>query len=290
MMTVLTAFIYRSRGRREGKGSTWHVYGPAVMAAVAAAFIMADLFRHVLQDTNVWPEKVFKSMEKADLVVGLLAPGPLVQAFYSPSNGGFATFTNSTLAITPLNVSYEDHVLSMCFSRGVTSGHYDAGNESFIIWALGTHNGSLDSIKHAESALDKQDSNPTMNWLVPGGQAVLSDPAASNQVTLAWISAGNSLSICVRATGPEVGDLSWLGLGFTIPQGVGSSQYKFDPAENCLHSNNERVACLTPVGIVFTLLFTYTGFVLLATATLWNANITEKLKAMRQKWHEIRNV
>ena len=88
----------------------------------------------------------------------------------------------------------------------------------------------------------------------------------------------------------------------------------------CLHS-------LSTIGVVFTICFTYTGFVLLAVATMWspphtcqahlflsllaphlcnppspftpliptwhssmrrNANITEKIKKFRKAWKEIR--
>lgn len=48
----------------------------------------------------------------------------------------------------------------------------------------------------------------------------------------------------------------------------GSRQYVLDPPR-CSHANNERVACLAPVGVMFTLVFTYTGFVLLAVSTMW---------------------
>ena len=36
--------------------SKWKKYGPTIVVGVAIPFIMLDLTRHVLQDTNVWPE------------------------------------------------------------------------------------------------------------------------------------------------------------------------------------------------------------------------------------------
>jgi len=61
----------------------------------------------------------------------------------------------------------------------------------------------------------------------------------------------------------------------------GSSQYRSD----CPHEN---VSCLSPVGVVFTIIFTYTGFILLFIGTMWNANIVSKLKQIRKQWRKLR--
>jgi len=179
----------------------------------------------------------------------------------------------------------------MCFDRPVQSGHYDAKDESFVTWAIGSHAYTLASVKHAADDFSKQDSNPTVNWLSDDKKTLtLSDPAADNLVVLSWAvkNQNTALTICIAATGPQVSSRTWIGLGFTTPLGIGSSQYVFNPDRNCLHSNNERIACLSTIGFVFTIVFTYSGFVLLAVATMWNANITEKIRKFREKWKEIR--
>jgi len=51
---------------------------------------------------------------------------------------------------------------------------------------------------------------------------------------------------------------------------------------------NENISHLSPLGIVFTIIFTYLGFALLAVAVGWNANIVDKLKGMRTKWRALR--
>ncbi len=61
----------------------------------------------------------------------------------------------------------------------------------------------------------------------------------------------------------------------------GSSQYR----ANCPHEN---VTCLSAVGVVFTIIFTYTGFILLFIGTMWNANIVAKLKQIRKQWRLLR--
>jgi hypothetical protein len=52
--------------------------------------------------------------------------------------------------------------------------------------------------------------------------------------------------------------------------------------------NNEAPKCLNAVGIIFTYAITYTGFILLAIGTLWNANIVKKLREIRAQWRALR--
>jgi len=61
----------------------------------------------------------------------------------------------------------------------------------------------------------------------------------------------------------------------------GSSQYR----PHCPHEN---VSCLSPIGVVFTIIFTYTGFILLFIGTMWNANLVHKLKEIRRQWRLLR--
>lgn len=52
--------------------------------------------------------------------------------------------------------------------------------------------------------------------------------------------------------------------------------------------DSETIRCLSVTGVFFTIIFTYVGFVLLAWGTLWNANILDKLRDVREKWRELR--
>jgi len=61
----------------------------------------------------------------------------------------------------------------------------------------------------------------------------------------------------------------------------GSSQYR----AGC---KNQYFTCLTLTGWIFTIGLTYSGFILLFTGTMWNANLLSKLKAVRVKWKELR--
>jgi len=61
----------------------------------------------------------------------------------------------------------------------------------------------------------------------------------------------------------------------------GSSQYR----PNC---PTETIKCLSLVGVFFTIVATYTGFILLFIGTMWNANIVAKLKQIKRKWKDLR--
>jgi len=61
----------------------------------------------------------------------------------------------------------------------------------------------------------------------------------------------------------------------------GSSQYR----PGC---ETEDMECLSVVGWLFTVVFTYSGFAILFVATMWNAKICDKIKDFRKKWNELR--
>jgi len=66
-----------------------------------------------------------------------------------------------------------------------------------------------------------------------------------------------------------------------LSNGWGSNEYR----DGC---DSETAHCLSTVGILFTIIATYVGFFLLAVATLWNANICDKLKDIRAEWRRLR--
>lgn len=64
-----------------------------------------------------------------------------------------------------------------------------------------------------------------------------------------------------------------------------SAEYKSGEAET---TSDENLTHLSTIGILFAIVATYSGFILLAFGTLWNANIMSKLKVIKQKWRELR--
>jgi len=61
----------------------------------------------------------------------------------------------------------------------------------------------------------------------------------------------------------------------------GSSEYRAD-------CPTETMRCLSILGVFFTVVATYTGFIFLFIGTMWNANIIAKLKQIRTKWKLLR--
>jgi len=61
----------------------------------------------------------------------------------------------------------------------------------------------------------------------------------------------------------------------------GSSEYR----DGC---PTETIKCLSVVGVIFTIIFTYTGFILLFCGTMWNSNIISKLKGIKEQWNLLR--
>jgi hypothetical protein len=62
---------------------------------------------------------------------------------------------------------------------------------------------------------------------------------------------------------------------------IGSAEYRPD-------CHDENISCLSVLGVFFTIVFTYSGFVLLAVGTFWNANIVSKLKKIKEQWRKLR--
>jgi len=61
----------------------------------------------------------------------------------------------------------------------------------------------------------------------------------------------------------------------------GSSEYR----PGCEQENME---CLSVLGVFFTVIATYGGFVCLFIGTMWNANILQKLKQIKRQWSALR--
>jgi len=66
------------------------------------------------------------------------------------------------------------------------------------------------------------------------------------------------------------------------PNGVwGAGEYRSDCGEETMH-------CLSVIGVLFTIVATYLGFILLVIGTMWNANIVDKLKEIKEEWKRLR--
>lgn len=61
----------------------------------------------------------------------------------------------------------------------------------------------------------------------------------------------------------------------------GAGEYRDDCPE-------ETMRCLSVVGVLFTIVATYLGFACLVVGTMWNANIVDKLKQIKEEWQRLR--
>jgi len=66
---------------------------------------------------------------------------------------------------------------------------------------------------------------------------------------------------------------------------VWTSPSSYEYKANC---DSETLRCMSVTGGLITIGCTYTGFLLLAIAVGWNANIVEKFGELRQRWRELR--
>jgi len=62
----------------------------------------------------------------------------------------------------------------------------------------------------------------------------------------------------------------------------GSSEYRSGCEE-------ENVTCLSAIGWIFTIVCTYSGFILLFWGTMWNANLMSKLRDIKKQWQALRS-
>lgn len=56
----------------------------------------------------------------------------------------------------------------------------------------------------------------------------------------------------------------------------------------CVLTSQENMGHLSFIGVVFTVLFTYIGFVFLMLGTFWNANIMDKCGKIKAQWKKLR--
>lgn len=73
------------------------------------------------------------------------------------------------------------------------------------------------------------------------------------------------------------------------PIDLNISKYE-DCTCGCIAPSKENLGHMSFIGDVFTVFFTYFGFFLLAFGTMWNANIIEKCRGIREQWKELRQI
>jgi len=95
-----------------------------------------------------------------------------------------------------------------------------------------------------------------------------------------YLTVAASFLVMADLTRHVVEDLGWW--PERLPNGWGAGEYRQDCPQ-------EEIHCLSVVGVLFTMVFTYLGFLMLLVGTLWNANIVARLKEIRAHWRSLRS-
>lgn len=114
-------------------------------------------------------------------------------------------------------------------------------------------------------------------------------------VPLQWNECGDN-PFYSRVNETWTSDCLWSSSQFKciLPCCVPNPNYPHTPEElekctcSCIPTEKEGMLHLSPMGVLFTIVFTYTGFILLAIGTMWNANLTTKLSSLKEKWRQLR--
>eukprot|EP00667_Euglena_gracilis_P001297 EG_transcript_1298 len=245
LMTAVFVFVLSTVRQRLGKPTWWQRYGPLCLVSLAIPLIVADLWRHLLQD------RALTVLDPLALLLGWAAVAAFLTAraaftqkrwgpFGVPSSPLFRSFYFQQLPM----------LLVLLASWLVLAGHATDG------WFGATR----------------------LDWPECG------DNPTFNRVNQTWSTActwSSSQYHCENVCCVPGGDGSRGVVDVaTLPGGhCGCS---------CIADDRENLRHLSPIGILFTLLFTYAGFALLAVGTLWNASIGEKLREVRAQWRRLR--
>ena len=62
-----------------------------------------------------------------------------------------------------------------------------------------------------------------------------------------------------------------------------------DVDDMCSCTDHEDMSHLSKMGVLFTIIFTYLGFVLLSVGVMWNADILEKVDKFKSEWKSLRD-
>lgn len=268
-MLGLYLFILKqaATGHRSYKPSL-HRWGPIFLLSFAIPFIMADLCRHIIQDYGGWAEC---------------------------GNNGIYTRINTT----------DPYPASCAWS----SNQYICENTCCVpTWGAGnttedwgspqsTYFPAKDATVGAQFAVSST-STPTELRFPAGFDAnkqpwrIFTSPLvldATGTINIAEGGKNKYISgTCKYGKNPNTGYCFLTDQTLSYEDQLGQLNGGSCDCDSCLPNKHESIGHLSPVGIVFTIIFTYTGFILLAVAVMWNADISSKLKKIGQQWQDLR--
>lgn len=244
-MFVVFGFVVQGLRMRLRMEHHWQIYGPLYCVSVAIPLIVADLWRHVLQDET-------------------LRLGDLLGMLLFVASAGLAVSTRMVFLKQPwgpwtppknkaAQSAYFQHAPMFVFLLGL-----------LLIYMSHQLDGGLGT---------------TLSWPECGDNEYFGRVNQTWSSSCTWSSSQYKCEYYCCVPG---GDNS-IPMPQPLPGGVCN-------CDHCIDNAKENMAHLSPMGILFTMTFTYLGFALLAVGTLWNANIISKLKEVRTQWRQLRNI
>mmetsp|Transcript_2823 Transcript_2823/g.9236 ORF Transcript_2823/g.9236 Transcript_2823/m.9236 type:complete len:297 (-) Transcript_2823:429-1319(-) len=278
-----------TRGPRKRVMPRARRYGPFALLCAAAPLILADVCRHLLQDTGVWPGcghgPAFSRANSTDpfpaacrwsssqyaCSVPCCVPTWLPAGNGSGNGLGYAWHPNTRTYFPDApagsapqfgTLRPDDSVyLPPSFDRAAASQPFPVFTAPLVLYG----DGSRAEAPRAGRGPDGSHECPFGRNPVTGF-CLLADPAQPAEAQLAHIAA-------LAAAAPGA------------PSDPGPPSCDCD---SCTHV--EGISHLSPVGWAFTIGCTYAGFACLAAAVLWNADVVGKCGHVRAEWRALRGV
>eukprot|EP01012_Entosiphon_sulcatum_P035670 TRINITY_DN452_c0_g1_i1.p1 TRINITY_DN452_c0_g1~~TRINITY_DN452_c0_g1_i1.p1 ORF type:complete len:765 (+),score=107.99 TRINITY_DN452_c0_g1_i1:1538-3832(+) len=244
-MFVVFGFVVQGLRMRMQMQSHVQKFGPIYCVSVAIPLIVADLWRHVLQDQTLCAGDLLA------MFLFVMAAGLGVSAYMAFTKKGWGPWKVPSLQV--VHSPFFQHIPMLIFLAGVL----------LIIGCHSSDGGGLST---------------KLYWPECG------DDAHFNRVNQTWTPActwSSSQYRCELRCCVPGGDNS-----IPMPQPLPGGSCDC----HCIADDKENLAHLSPMGILFTITFTYLGFTLLAIGTLWNANLLSKLREVRTQWRQLRNI
>lgn len=287
-------------------GRKCQYYGPCILTLTAAPLILADLCRHVMGDLGWWPwcgdpsqqrglfgrvneswtDACFWSSTEYVCNIPCCVPGDntigstndLSLNYYLQTN---SDGTNFQLSFSDNCGMSESGTIGPIHGAPFTNPNCTCGGSTCdpkmspsVQMVLLTTEAPLGLLAGVQPG-DKQDGN------YPEGFGPITEKTDANDAYLPphW----PSYPILEPKTLAYIKKEAIIGNVGVAPETIPDCN-----CDNCVPPDQENIHHLSFIGVLFTICFTYTGFVLLASGTLWNADIIHKLADIKKKWMKLR--
>lgn len=280
LMLVVGAMLLRAARTQRAHITPWRrQYGPLLALCAATPLILADVLRHVAQDSGAWP-------------------GCGNNAVFSRANSSDPFPASCLWSSSQYRCS-----ITCCVPSWLPTHNGSAGAAEFDWFppqpAAGGFFPAAGAGTEAQFATLRADGSlyfpPAFN------RTAAREPVRAFSAPLALYGDGlrryagaahepSGGSECPHGRNPATGMCYLLDPALPhseqlarLPERDGERACACDM---CTHA--EDMGHLSPVGVLFTILCTYAGFGLLALAVLWNANLAAKLRKVGAEWRALR--